>query len=93
MGDADARNRNAESDRRYLEKHPDRVRDAGRRNTARQSAALKLAAMHPDQFEALCIVECAKRGLSLHPEPLSHDLDGRRPTSRRAAALTKADDE
>ena len=93
MRDADARSRNAEITRRSREKHPDRARDVAKRNNARASAGLKLAAMYPDEFEALYVAECAKRGVPLYPEPLPRDLDGRRPTSRRAAAHTKADDE
>lgn len=49
--------------RRYREANPDSVRRNRTLNSARQAAQRRLAALHPEQFDALYADELAKRGI------------------------------
>ena len=67
----------AETAARYRKANPARARLVAQQNYARAAAARELAARHADEFEALMVAECERRGIPRYLPPKAKRADRR----------------
>jgi LDH2 family malate/lactate/ureidoglycolate dehydrogenase len=68
---------NAETLKQYRAKHPERAKLSAQINAARQVAAMRVAARHPGEWEAVTQRECKERGIPRYLPRIDPARDGR----------------